>query len=129
MMNMENKIAISVIVPVYNAEAHLRKCLNSILHQTFKNIEVIVVNDGSTDSSGEICDQYAKEDKRIKIIHQEKKGVSAARNMGVSQAQGTFIGFVDGDDYLDQKMYEKLYEKSFLHFLQSYEKNVLFNCR
>lgn len=107
---MRNKPAISVIVPVYNVEAHLRKCLDSILNQTFKSLEVIIVNDGSTDQSGEISDEYVEKESRIQVIHLEKEGVSAARNIGVSQAKGDFIGFVDGDDYIDERMYKTLYE-------------------
>lgn len=107
---MRKRVAISVIVPVHNAQTHLRKCLNSILQQTFKDLEVIIVNDGSTDESGEICNEYIARDDRIQVIHQEKKGVSTARNIGLSKASGDFIGFVDSDDYIDRKMYEKLYE-------------------
>lgn len=92
--------AISIIVPVHNLEAYLRKCLDSILSQTFADFEVIVVNDGSTDKSGEICNAYAKQDARMKVIHQENGGVSSTRNAGIAQAEGDFIGFIDGDDYL-----------------------------
>ncbi|MCI2255198.1 glycosyltransferase [Domibacillus sp. PGB-M46] len=101
---------ISIIVPIHNTEPYLRDCLNSIINQTFSNIEVILVNDGSTDQSGLICDEFAKEDKRIKVIHKKYEGVSAARNIGIKTAQGKFIGFVDGDDRIDNKMYEKLYQ-------------------
>lgn len=100
---------ISVIVPVYNIDQHLRKCLDSILVQTLASLEVILVNDGSNDQSAEICDEYAKRDCRIKVIHQKHQGVSAARNTGVTQATGDYIGFVDGDDYIIKNMYEKLY--------------------
>lgn len=101
---------ISIIVPVYNIDQHLRKCLDSILAQTFTNFEVIVVNDGSTDQSGEICDEYAKKDERVQVIHQENGGVSSTRNAGVGRATGDYIGFVDGDDYLDKDMYKRLYQ-------------------
>lgn len=97
-------------MPVYNIDQHLRKCLDSILVQTFLNFEVIVVNDGSTDQSGEICDEYEKKDERIQVIHQDNQGVSAARNTGVAQATGDYIGFVDGDDYIVEDMYQKLYQ-------------------
>src|SRR5690625_2396860 len=107
---MKRNTKISIIVPVYNVEAHIGKCLDSILNQTITNIEVIVVNDGSTDQSGLICDEYAKRDKRIKVIHLNKAGVSVARNVGVKKATGDFIGFVDGDDYIAHDMYKKLYE-------------------
>lgn len=102
--------AISIIVPVHNIEAYLKKCLDSILAQTFTDFEVIVVNDGSTDKSGEICDAYAKQDARVKVIHQENQGVSSTRNAGIARAEGEFIGFVDGDDYVDMDMYRELYQ-------------------
>lgn len=105
---MEPKI--SIIVPVYNAGKYLKKCLDSIINQTFTNIEVIVVNDGSTDESRLICDRYAKKDHRIKVIHKKHAGVSDSRNIGINHAQGDYIGFVDGDDYIQQDMYKRLYE-------------------
>ena len=104
------KPAISVIVPVFNLEPYLRKCLDSILSQTFTDFEVIVVNDGSTDQSGIIAEMYAQQDQRIRVIHQLYQGVSAARNAGIDAARGQYIGFVDGDDYIDKAMYEILYE-------------------
>ena len=99
---------ISVIVPVYNIEEYLPRCLDSILAQTYTELEIILVDDGSTDCSGVICDQYAKKDKRIKVIHKENGGVSSARNIGLDRATGEYIGFVDGDDLLDDKMFEVL---------------------
>ncbi|RKQ33490.1 glycosyltransferase family 2 protein [Oceanobacillus halophilus] len=102
--------AISIIVPVYNLEPYLEKCLDSILAQTFTGFEVIVVNDGSKDSSGVICDKYAKKDSRVKVIHKLYGGVSSARNIGIQEAKGEYIGFVDGDDYIEEKMYETLYQ-------------------
>jgi len=101
---------ISIIVPVHNIASYLSKCLDSILNQTFTDLEVIVVNDGSTDSSGDICERYRKLDNRVKVVHSEYGGVSVARNIGLSAAKGKFIGFVDGDDYIDTFMYEKLYQ-------------------
>lgn len=100
---------ISIIVPVYNDELYLKDCLNSILQQTFQEFEVIIVNNGSTDQSGMICDQYAGQDSRIKVIHQEYLGVSVARNTGIQNAIGKYIGFVDGDDYISENMYGELY--------------------
>lgn len=101
---------ISIIVPVYNNHQYLKRCLDSILAQTLTDIEVILINDGSTDQSGKICDKYATKDNRIKVIHQQSKGVSSARNKGVELATGDYIGFVDGDDYIVEDMYEHLYK-------------------
>lgn len=101
--------AISIIVPVYNIEAFISKCLDSILAQTFTDFEVIVVNDGSTDGSGKICDAYAEKDGRFRVVHQANGGVSSARNIGIDLAKGAYIGFVDGDDYIDKDMYGTLY--------------------
>ncbi|MGP4106338.1 glycosyltransferase family 2 protein [Virgibacillus sp. L01] len=103
------KPTISIIVPVYNIELYIGKCLDSIIKQTFTDFEVIVVNDGSTDESGVICDEYAGRDKRIKVLHKGYGGVSSARNAGVETASGDYIGFVDGDDYIDVNMYKCLY--------------------
>lgn len=100
---------ISVIVPVYNVELYLEQCLNSIINQTYKNLEIILVNDGSTDNSGVICDLYANIDNRIIVIHKDNGGVSSARNVGLNVAKGNFIGFVDPDDWIADDMYEKLY--------------------
>lgn len=101
---------ISVIVPVYNVERYLEKCVDSIINQTYSNLEIILVNDGSTDNSGELCDNLAKKDSRIVVYHKENGGVSSARNLGLDKAQGDYIGFVDGDDYIDADMYECLYQ-------------------
>lgn len=101
---------ISIIVPVYNVEQYLRKCVNSIINQTYKNLEIILVDDGATDNSGKMCDELAKTDNRIKVYHKGNGGLSDARNYGVERATGEYIGFVDSDDYIDEEMYEKLYE-------------------
>ena len=106
---------ISIIVPIYNSEAFLEKCVRSVLFQTYSNIEVILVNDGSTDGSGVICDRLAESDKRIRVIHKENGGTSSARNAGLDAAKGEFVGFVDSDDTIDANMYEKLHE----HILQT----------
>lgn len=95
------KDLVSVIVPVYNVEKYLRDCLNSILAQTYSNIEVILINDGSKDGSGFICDEYAAKDSRIKVLHKENGGVSKARNAGIRIARGEYLSFVDADDTLD----------------------------
>ena len=100
---------ISVIVPVYNAEKYLKCCIDSILMQTYSNFELILVDDGSTDSSGKICDEYAMLDNRIKVIHQENQGVSKARNQGVKKSLGQYITFVDSDEWLNVNFLQKLY--------------------
>jgi len=110
MVNTENSDLISVVVPVYNVEQYLEKCVNSIINQTYKNLEIILVDDGATDSSGNMCDQLAKSDSRITVYHKENGGLSDARNYGVERATGDYIGFVDSDDYIDSEMYEELYE-------------------
>ncbi|MBF1212161.1 glycosyltransferase [Gemella morbillorum] len=101
---------ISIIVPVYNVEKYLKKCVYSILNQSYKNLEVILVNDGSTDNSGKICDELSREDSRINVYHKDNGGLSDARNYGVAKANGEYVGFVDSDDYIDQYMYENLYK-------------------
>ena len=100
---------ISVIVPVYKVEGYIAACLDSIIAQTYENLEIILVDDGTPDSSGKICDEYAKKDSRIKVIHKENGGVSSARNAGLDIATGELIGFVDSDDTIHPKMYEELY--------------------
>lgn len=97
---LEENILVSVIVPVYNVDNYVAKCIESICKQTHNNIQIILVDDGSTDNSGKICDDYAKKDFRIKVIHKNNKGVSAARNSGLELAEGDFFCFVDGDDYV-----------------------------
>ena len=97
---------ISVIVPVYNVEKFLVKCVDSILAQTYTNLEIIIVDDGSPDNCPAICDELAKKDSRIKVIHKENGGASSARNAGLDIAKGEYIGFVDGDDYIAKDMYE-----------------------
>lgn len=99
---------ISVIVPIYNVEPYLDKCVLSIRNQTYKNLQIILVDDGSTDFSGKICDKYALEDVRITVIHQENQGLVAARKKGLELADGEYVGFVDGDDYIEPQMYETL---------------------
>lgn len=97
---IESKLKVSVIVPIYNVEKYLKKCIKSIIGQTYENIEIILVEDGSPDNSSEICDEFAKMDKRIKVIHKKNEGVSAARNSGLDVATGDYVCFVDGDDYV-----------------------------
>ena len=92
---------ISVIVPVYNVARYLNKCMKSIVNQTYKNLEIILINDGSTDNSGEICDEWKERDRRIKVMHKENTGVADTRNVGVERSVGRYITFVDSDDYID----------------------------
>ena len=100
---------ISVIVPVYNVEQYLDRCVQSIVDQTYKNLEIILVDDGSPDSSGAICDAWAEKDSRIRVIHQSNAGGGAARNAALDIAGGTFVGMVDSDDYIEPHMYEHLH--------------------
>ena len=101
---------ISVIVPVYNVEAFLKKCVDSLLCQTYQNLEIILVNDGSTDGSGQLCDQLKNKDPRIVVIHKENGGLSSARNVGIAVAKGDYLGFVDSDDFVEPDMYETMLE-------------------
>lgn len=101
---------ISVIVPVYQVENYLERCVSSILAQTFADFEMILVDDGSTDKSGALCDAWREKDPRIRVIHKENGGASSARNAGLKVAQGAYIGFVDSDDWIHPQMYEKLYD-------------------
>lgn len=106
---MNNKIALSIIVPIYKVEAYLPRCIDSILAQTFTDLELILVDDGSPDNCGEICDAYAERDPRVIVLHNENGGPSAARNAGLDAARGTYIGFVDGDDLIHPQMFEILF--------------------
>lgn len=99
---------ISIIVPIYNVEKYLSQCIDSILSQTYKNLEIILIDDGTKDSSGMICDDYAKKDNRIKVIHQKNMGLSGARNTGLKNSTGDLITFVDSDDFIDNKMFETM---------------------
>lgn len=101
---------ISIIVPVYNVEEYLEECITSILHQEFSEFELILVDDGSTDRSGSLCNEYAKKDERIAVIHQKNAGLSEARNTGIQAAKGSFISFLDSDDFIHPAMYQLLYQ-------------------
>lgn len=103
---------ISVIVPVYNVEKYIHKCIDSILNQTYENLEIILVDDGSPDNSGRICDEYAEKDKRIMVIHKENQGVSSARNVGLDRMNGTYVIFIDSDDWVENNCIEILYNKA-----------------
>ncbi len=108
-MDKKSSPIISIIVPVYNVEKHLKKCIDSILNQTFQDFELILVDDGSNDNSLAICEENALKDNRIKIIHKENGGLSSARNCGIEASSGEYLGFVDADDYISYNMYEFLY--------------------
>lgn len=104
------KKLISIIVPVYNVEEYVGMCIESVCNQTYRNLEIILVDDGSTDRSGDICDAYARRDERIRVIHKENGGLSDARNAGMAIASGEYTGFVDSDDWIETDMYEILYK-------------------
>lgn len=113
------KDLISVIVPVYKVEKYLEKCIESIIKQTHTNLQIILVNDGSPDNCGKICDEYAKKDSRIEVIHKINGGLSDARNVGINRANGRYIGFVDSDDYVKEDMYEKL-----INLIKEYDADI-----
>lgn len=104
-----SNILVSIIVPVYNTGEYLYKCLDSIVNQNLQEIELILIDDGSTDNSGEICDYYSEKDKRVCVIHKKNEGVSIARNVGIQAAKGEYIGFIDSDDWIENEMYQELY--------------------
>ena len=107
---MENNSLISIIIPVYNVEKHLKKCVDSVLVQSYNNIEVILIDDGSTDKSGNICDKLALSDSRIVVKHKKNGGLSSARNMGIDEAKGEYITFIDSDDVISEDYIEYLYK-------------------
>lgn len=112
---------ISIVVAVYNIESYLNQCLDSLINQTIKDIEIICVNDGSTDNSQNIINEYSKKDSRIKVINQDNKGISAARNAGIDAATGEYLLFIDGDDYIDLDLCEKC-----LNFINSKKVDTIF---
>lgn len=118
MENVKNELkkpTISIIVPVFNVKQYLKKCLDSLIRQTYTNVEIILVDDGSFDGSGLICDNYSKMDGRIQVIHQSNRGLAAARNVGLLRARGKYIGWVDSDDWIEDDMYEKLLDAAQKH--------------
>ena len=102
---------ISVIIPVYNTKKYLEQCIKSTLSQTYDNIEIILVDDGSTDGSGDICDKYAMENSNIQVVHKLNAGLGMARNTGLELVNGTYVAFLDSDDYISPHMIENLYKK------------------
>ena len=101
---------VSIIVPVYQVEAYISECVESLLAQTYTNLEILLVDDGSTDSSGEICDEYAVKDDRVRVVHQRNQGPSVARNSGLDHMKGEYVAFVDSDDVVLPDFIESLYE-------------------
>jgi glycosyltransferase involved in cell wall biosynthesis len=108
--NMKNMDKISIIIPVYNVEPYIRKCLDSVVNQTYQNLEIICINDGSTDDSGKICDEYAAKDSRIRVFHKKNGGLSSALNVGLKNFTGDYLGFVDSDDWAESDMFEILHK-------------------
>ena len=106
---------ISVIVPIYNAEKYLKESIDSIINQTYRDLEIILVDDGSTDNSLQMCKEFAQNDSRIKVVHQENRGILGARKTGISEAQGEYISFIDSDDWIDSCFYEKLHKLQLTH--------------
>lgn len=109
---MKKEKLISVIIPVYNVEKYIKKCLDSVINQSYKNLQIICVDDGSTDQSGKICDDYSRLDERVSVIHKKNGGSSAERNTGLEIEKGEYITFVDADDWLENNMYKFMIEKS-----------------
>lgn len=107
-----NRPKVSIIVPIYNVAAYLQRCMDSLLNQTLRDIEIILVDDGSPDNCPQMCDEYAKQDNRIKVIHKKNEGLGYARNTGLEATCGEFIAFIDSDDYVDVSMYETLYNRA-----------------
>lgn len=107
-----NTPKISVIVPVYNVEQYLPRCIDSILAQTFTDFELLLIDDGSTDRSGKICDEYANKDGRVRVFHKENEGISTTREFGINNALGEYIQFVDSDDWIDPNMFEEMHKKA-----------------
>lgn len=116
---------ISVIVPIYHVETYLEQCIQSIRNQTYKNLEIILVDDGSDDQCPFICDRNAREDKRIKVIHKENGGADSARKAGMAVASGKYVGYVDGDDWIEPEMYEKLHEYAKIYDVAVVESGVI----
>ena len=102
------KELISVIIPVYNVKTYLAECIESVIQQTYQNLEILLVDDGSTDGSADICDEFGRKDTRVKVFHKMNGGVASARNYGLVRAEGELVGFVDADDTLHPQMYELL---------------------
>lgn len=125
MVEKEIRDKISVIVPIYRVEKYLEQCIDSIISQTYTNLEIILIDDGSDDHCPEICDEYAKKDRRIKVIHQRNQGQDAARKAGIQIATGTYVGYVDGDDWIESQMYEELLRLAVTNDVEVVESGVI----
>nr|AKE79128.1 glycosyltransferase [Streptococcus suis]AKE79153.1 glycosyltransferase [Streptococcus suis]AKE80258.1 glycosyltransferase [Streptococcus suis]AKE80312.1 hypothetical protein YS68.seq-orf00011 [Streptococcus suis]AKE80336.1 glycosyltransferase [Streptococcus suis] len=119
-LNNTKSVSLSIIVPVYQVVTYLERCIDSLVNQTYRDIEVILVDDGSTDGSSELCDKLAKNDERVRVIHKENGGLSTARNVGLANANGKYVTFVDSDDWVDLNIYEKC-----ITFLHEYSADVI----
>ena len=109
---------VSIIVSIYNVQAVLPRCIDSLLAQTYRNIEIILVDDGSTDSSLSLCQEYEVKDSRIKVIHQDNKGTAEVRNTGIREAKGEYVGIVESDDFIEPDMFEALYAAAKKHYIK-----------
>ena len=118
---------VTVIIPVYNSEKHISKCIESVLSQTYKDIEIILVNDGSKDSSGEICENYKSKDNRVQVFHRENSGVSASRNYGISKSSGKYICFIDSDDWIESRFIENFFKNGIEIDYQFVTQGILFD--
>ena len=103
---------ISVIVPVYDVALYLRQCVYSIMNQSYADLEILLIDDGSPDQCGEICDEYVKQDNRVRVFHTDNRGLSAARNLGIRESNGNYIAFIDSDDWIEPDMYECLLRRA-----------------
>lgn len=112
---IENNMKISVIIPIYNAEEYMNKCISSVVNQSYGNLEIILIDDGSTDNSSEICDRWKKIDSRISVLHKKNEGPGVARNIGIEMARGEYITFVDSDDWVESLMYENMLKAAMKH--------------
>lgn len=106
---------ISLLVPIYNVASYVDRCVGSLVNQTYSNLEILLVDDGSTDGSGALCDEWVKKDSRIHVVHKENGGLSDARNAGIKRAAGAYLAFIDGDDYIAPEYCEKLYQALAAH--------------
>ena len=118
---MDNSKLISVIIPVYNIKGFLRRCIHSVINQSYTNLEIILVDDGSTDGSEKICDSFSRKDLRIRVIHKKNGGLSSARNAAINVSNGAYLFFLDGDDFIDRNCLQNLYENECMQLLLLYE--------